>query len=347
MSSRKLTKNTLSQSPVVVGFDCGYGHVKAIHGEDFVVFPSVAAHAHALKFKADEISAKYPGHLLQDGNEEWFTGELAVRQAPASEQIILQGRDNNVEENMQFRLRMLYSALSRLIPHQNGDVVQVQIATGLPVDHMADAPAMKAAFIGRHRIETNNADFVVDITTCIVMPQPYGTIYSQQFTDEGKLNVTHATTRCGVVDIGRFTIDCALDDDGEYIDSESGSRESGVFTAQKRIADVYELRYGAKPSHAEIEHMLRHNQVLISGQPVSMTAEVYEAFKPMRAATLSLMGNLWDKALDVHRIFITGGGAVFAAEEILARYPQAVLVDNPQLSNAIGYRNYALFLAQE
>jgi hypothetical protein len=158
---------------------------------------------------------------------------------------------------------------------------------------------------------------------------------------------THAVSRAAVVDIGRFTIDCAVDDDGDFIDAESGSQESGVFTAQERISAAFEQRYGVKPTHQQIETMLRTGSLLIAGEPADFTEEVANALKPMIVATMSLMGRLWDKALDIHRIYITGGGAVFVANAIRSQYKQAVLVSNPQMSNAVGYRNYARFVLSD
>lgn len=80
------------------------------------------------------------------------------------------------------------------------------------------------------------------------MPQPYGTIYSRTLTPAGDLNPAHTFMRTGVCDVGTYTVDVALDDDGEYIISESGSVESGVFTAQERIAEI--TRTGLPPEDA-------------------------------------------------------------------------------------------------
>lgn len=330
-------------TPFVIGLDIGYGNVKAVLEDQRIVFPSVAAHSHTLKFQEDAISAKHPGEWITDGNESWFIGSLAIRQAVLSEQIQLQGRDNNAESNMRFRLRMMYAALAKLMPYGNGEIIQVIISTGLPVDHMADAESMKKAFIGRHRIDANNAGYWIDVIDCHIMPQPYGTIYAQMITDQGVMDETHAVSRVAVTDAGRFTVDCALDDDGDFIDAQSGSVEAGVHTAQERIAAAYEAKYGAKPSHTQVEDILRNGQVLIGDEPVSFVAEVEEALRPMRAATLSLMGRKWGKALDIQRIYVTGGGARFVFASIKEVYKQAILVENPQMSNAIGYRNYALF----
>lgn len=55
-----------------------------------------------------------------------------------------------------------------------------------------------------------------NVTEVRVMPQPYGTAYSQMLTPNGEINVHHTYMRTGIVDVGTYTVDIALDDDGEF-----------------------------------------------------------------------------------------------------------------------------------
>jgi plasmid segregation protein ParM len=343
----KPAPNMQRQETIAIGLDIGYGVVKAVSGTAFIKFPSVAAHAHHIKYKADEISAKYPGDELTDDDGDWFIGDLAIKQAPGDELIRLQGRTNTEDFNMAFRLRMMKVALAKIAPHQNGDVVHIVIATGLPVDHMGDAPHLKSTLMGQHRIQTNNADFIANVIDVIVMPQPTGAVYSVMFTRDGELNPYHTAQVTGVVDIGNFTVDCTLDDDGEPIDAQSGTLESGVYTAQKRISDTFEQEYGTKPTLSQIEQLLRKGFVKINGEPVNYASQVAEALKPVRDGVKTLMGRLWKKALHIDLILIVGGGAEIVDKDILQAYPQAQVAENPQFANAIGYLNYARFIAKQ
>jgi flagellar hook protein FlgE len=54
-------------------------------------------------------------------------------------------------------------------------------------------------------------------------------------TETGEINEHHTYMRTGVVDVGTYTVDLALDDNGEFVDAESGSVESGVYTCQDRF----------------------------------------------------------------------------------------------------------------
>jgi len=348
MTARKTVK---VQQPTVfvVGIDVGYGVTKAVcsaaDGSDlFVKFPSVAAYARPLKFQEDEISKKHPGERITDGNEEWFVGELAMQQTRTSEQYQLQGRDGNEAANMRFRLRMVKVALAKIFSdYKNGETVRILLATGLPVDHMSDSSALKKEFTGQFPVDTNNANFIALIDEVIVMPQPYGTIYSYMFTSDGEMNPSHNVKRVAVADFGRFTIDLAYDDNGDYIDPKSGSRTSGMYLAQEAVSDAYLRRYGVRPSLRDVEEILSKGAVTVSGETVSFEKERTDALRGVRSAGLSLMGEKWDKGLEIHRILVAGGGASSAIDDVKAAYKQAVLVPNAQMSNAIGYRNYAVY----
>lgn len=334
-------------SIITVGLDIGYGNTKGIADTGTVVFPSVAGYARDIKFSADEISGKYPGDQLTDNQGDWFVGELALKQIPEAQLLMLKGRTANEDElGMAFRLRMMYAALAKLFPYQHGDAVHIRIATGLPVDHMRDAATMKEALIGQHKISTNNANFIANITDVMVMPQPYGTLYSQQLLPNGALDPHYTAIRSAVVDVGRFTVDCALDDNGEYIDAESGSLEAGVHTVQERLAAVLEADFRQKPTYAEVEHVLRTGYHQAFGEPVDYRTEVDKALKPLRDGTLGIMNRLWGSGMGIDAVWVTGGGGDLVRAAVMKAYRQARLVKDAQISNAIGYRSYALSVAE-
>ena len=342
-------KETSAGGIHIIGLDIGYGVTKAVlSDEKLAVFPSVCGHAREIKFKRDELAQKYPGDQISDDDGGWFVGDLALTQVPTGELLKLQGRTANDDSGGNaFRARMAKAAIGKLFAgRMNGDVVHLSVATGLPVDHMPDAPALKQALIGQHLIQTDSAHFVANITEVMVMPQPYGTIYANMLTEAGDLNPCHTATRTGVVDVGNHTIDLALDDNGEYIDAESGSVEAGVHTAQQRIAAVLEQDYREKFPYRTIETVLRTGCLKAFGESRDYNREVKDALMPLRDATLALMAVKWRTGAAVDVIYLSGGGAALLQQPIKAAYRQARLVENAQLSNARGYLNYARFVAR-
>lgn len=342
---KRLTNNG---NHITVGLDIGYGVTKAIADKHSIVFPSVWGYARPIKFKADEIAARYPGDQISDDDGDWFIGDLALSQLRAGEQRNLRGRtaDEMAMGNVA-RVRLAKVAIGKMFPNMmNRDTVHVRIATGLPVDHMRDAGELKQALIGQHLIHTDSTEFIANVTDVMVMPQPYGTIYRNLLTDTGEVNPCHTFKRTGVCDVGTYTVDLAVDDDGEYIDVLSGSIEAGVYTAQEMIADAYERDFREKPGYRDVESILRSGCIRVRGQEFNYLPEVDQALEPLRAACLNVMGNHWQTGAGVDVIYLSGGGANLVYEVVKAAYPQTVLTENAQLANAQGYLNYANFEAR-
>lgn len=341
-----MVKKRLNDSTITIGLDVGYGYTKAVAGNNITtMFPSVMSHSRDIKFMADEIAAKYPGDQIVDEDGTWFIGDLAFSQSIEAELMTLRGRTAD-EENIGnvFRVRLARVAIGKLFPGlRNGEAVHIRLATGLPVDHMRDASGLKQALIGQHLIQTDTTHFIANITECMVMPQPYGTIYSRMLKPNGELDPCHTAIRTGVVDIGRYTIDVTLDDNGEYIEPESGSSEGGVFMALERIKGAVNGDYRYTPKDREAESILKTGCIRIDGDTINYQNVVQEAVEPVKDAALRLINSKWGTGRRVDAIYLSGGGAQLVHRPIKNAYKQAVLVDDSQLANARGYRNFAMF----
>lgn len=347
-SSKGKSPMTIQTTTETVGADFGYGNTKGVSSAGTIMFPSVAGHARDMKFNAEETSAKYPGDQLTDAYGDWFVGDLALKQILPDQQLMLKGRTSNADEQgMSFRLRMMSSMLAKMFPVTHGDAIHIRMATGLPVKHMRDAALMKETFIGQHPIKANNANFIANITECMVMPQPYGTLYSQQILPNGTLDPHYTAIRSCVVDVGRYTVDCAMDDNGDFIDAQSDSVEAGVHTVQERIAADMDEVFRQPANYSQVETVLRTKKFKSGTKTYDFSQEVDKAVTPLRDATLALMNRLWGSGMGIDVIYLAGGGAPLVKDVVERAYPQAVLVDSAQMSNAIGYLNYAQFIAQQ
>lgn len=345
MAKRKTkSTDTATQNGILnIGLDIGYGVVKAITDKAAITFPSVAGHARDIKFQQDYLTEKYAGDQITDDYGQWFVGELALKQLTPGELLRLRGRTaNEATMGNAFRLRLAKVAIAKLVGGVgSGDVVHVTLSSGLPVDHMADAQELKDTFLGQHLIKTDQVEMVANITDVKVMPQAYGALYAAMLTERGEINVRHTYMRTGVCDVGTYTVDIALDDDGEFVSSQSGSVEGGVYTAQERIAAMLERDYREKIPFGMIEQVLKTGYFTASGKTIDYRAEVEEALQPLRSATLNLMSEKWQRGTTVDVIYLAGGGAELVFEEVKEAYPQAKLLKDAQLANARGYLNYA------
>ncbi len=349
MGKAKATKSNCNSGGIVtIGLDIGYGVVKALTDDQAVVFPSVMGHARELKFGHETMHTKYPGDQITDDQGMWFVGDLALSQVPPGELLRLRGRTAN-ERTMgnAFRLRLAKVAIGKLMQGVwNREPVHLRIATGLPVDHMPDAGELKAALLGQHLVQTDCAELIANVIEVMVMPQPYGTAYANLLTPAGEINPRHTFMRTGVVDVGTYTVDIALDEDGEFKDAESGSVESGVFTAQERIAALLERDHRQKIPYSIIERVMRTGTFTANGRVMDYSAEVEDALAPLRSATLNLMSEKWKRGATVEVIYLSGGGAELVHEQVIEAYPQTEMVRDAQLANARGYLNYAHFVAR-
>src|SRR5579864_3902778 len=118
---------------MTIGLDVGYGVVKAVTAENVVTFPSVCGHAREIKFRADELAAKFPGDQIADDDGSWFVGDLALGQLPPGELLRLRGRTaNEATMGNVFRIRLVKAAIGKLLSGVwNREVVHIRIATGL------------------------------------------------------------------------------------------------------------------------------------------------------------------------------------------------------------------------
>lgn len=312
--------------------------------------PSVCGHAQEIKYRADEVAAKYPGDQITDDYGHWFVGDLALSQLLAGKVMSLTGRSSDEDEHVTaFRQRMMKVAVGKLLAGQfaDGEAVHLHIATGLPVDHMRDADRLREALLGQHPIRTDRAELVANVVRVQVMPQPYGTIYSRQITAQGDLDPCYTHKVTGVADMGRFTFDLTVDSDGEYLDFRSGSNEAGVYIVEQELAAAIQRDFRFQPSPKLLNDVLRTHCLRIRGNPVDYRAEVEAALKPLRDAALNLMRAKWGNADEIDVIYLTGGGAHLIYPAVREVYPQAQMVaESAQLDNARGYRNFALFSAK-
>ncbi|MDZ4768382.1 MAG: ParM/StbA family protein [Chloroflexota bacterium] len=349
MTRKQVRSGSPPPTTLVVGLDMGYGYTKAVTENYSVSFPSVIGHARTIRFNAKEIAEKYPGMSLTDGVDALFIGELALSQLNTNALRRLRSRatahDNEMATN--FRRRLMFAALGRIGEHLRiEDTVHVIISTGLPVDHMADAASLKSLLIGPHSVMTDRAAFVAHVSDVRIMPQPYGSIYSEMLLPDGALNARYTHTRTGVIDIGTYTVDLTVDDDGEFVAGSSGSLEAGIHMAEDAISEGINNRHRARATQRQIDEVLRTGYLIAYGQREDWRREVSNALKPLQDAVIALATERWDSGLNLDRVQVTGGGAPLVFDALRAIYPQAVMLPDPHLANARGYLRYARFKAR-
>lgn len=342
-----------AKAPTVlkVGLDIGYGLTKVITDNDqMFIFPSTYGDSVQLRFQKDSILARYPGDVVNHKGREYFIGNLAQAQLQEGLQLKLRGR--SADPHAEFRVRLIFAlaAIGKLfegVYTGDNEVYQVEIATGLPVRHLEDNDIFKQMLTGQHRIRTNSCDILINVINVYVMPQPYGTFYTEFLNPDGALNECYTARKTGMVDIGTYSVDLAVDEDGDYIDRLSTSNESGVYSAHERLAPAIESIIREKPTVKLVDEVLRCKCLTSAGKDYDMSEYVDDALRPLIESVLIILQNTWQAAGLFHNILVAGGGAEFVIDAIRNIYPHARIVDNPKTSNAEGYLRYLKYQDEE
>ncbi|MCA9915437.1 MAG: ParM/StbA family protein [Anaerolineae bacterium] len=329
----------------VIGLDIGYGNVKAFNGSETIKFPAIWGRATDARYESAATRTNYQNDDIFDEDGHWLVGEKARKHIPAAMQRNLRGRMMDEQAySHQARLRLAKAVFAKFFPDAaDGDVIQILLATGLPVSHMTGVQAFRDLLLQPIPIRVDDGrEFVVHPARVFVMPQPYGTFYKASLNPDGSINPHFTARRTGIFDPGTFSTDAALDDEGEFINAQSDTLEIGVSTIQNAIADEYERRHGQKPGYRDIEQGVKTGYITVRGTPEDFREVRAVAGNNLAEGAIQLAGRLWGTGADIDLVLVTGGGARFVIDRLKAQFPQAELMEDSETANAEGYRRLAL-----
>lgn len=345
-ADQSVKNDILDGATLVIGLDVGYGLVKALAwGFDPVKFRTVYGHERDLGYQKIEIMQKHPGESISTDDGDFFVGDLAAQHLPVAEQFTLAGRDDAND----IRRLMMLVVLGKMFPDLYRDEpIRVRVVTGLPVKHMRGANQLKLALMSkRELVHTDHCKFPVEIEAVSVMPQPKATLTAFSMNPDGSENPYWTFHKAAVIDNGHLTVDIATELDGDFVEAESGTVETGMSTAYKRLTDLYNDAFGEFPSQRMIEKILTGGGKFKIGRDEQQdwSTEVEEVLRPMRAATINLCRETLGKATE-HEFIANIGGPAPAVHSLIAReYKGTIMPQFAQTTNALGYLHYGGFIA--
>ena len=181
-----------------VGIDVGYSAVKCFSPNMTAQFPSFA-------IKVDNIGTigTLPGSYILytdlETGENWLVGQAAQEElssrSPNSSDAVLFGRDRYYNESFRVLLRTGLGISSRPSPLGSPEGKKMKIMTGLPPAYQEeDSPVLRSVFAGRHHFSLtigNSKPAVFDFTLSEddvnIVSQPFGTLYTVAFDNNGKI----------------------------------------------------------------------------------------------------------------------------------------------------------------
>lgn len=316
------------------GANFGHGYTKYVvidrHGvEHTVIFPSMIGQA---RIGVAGALGELP--TVEAGGASWWTGEDA-QFAPSPLTILSQQR----LEDRTFLPALVQGALARLAQQAPtlGDA-QSFCVTGLPAAWVAD-PAKRQALGARLR--EGHAGYA----RIRAIAEPLGPIYAALLDTHGQIvgNPDLQTAQVGIVDLGQLTVDVAVVRQLTPVPSSLQTFQLGMAEPLGQIRALLSSRFDRDFSLFEVDQIVRAGAVTLRGRRHALPQGWDRALIENGAAIAARLGEAWRGGGQLDAVIVAGGGAEQETiiDAILARFPHAEVLDEPQLSVAQGYARLA------
>lgn len=318
------------------GVNIGHGFVKyVIVGPDGserlpIVFPAQIARA------GRAVSgALARAESVTMGDDFWWIGEDAGLGQP----LTLLSQERLIDPV--FIPALLKGALARLGAHTGAGGVCV---TGLPASWARDEE--KARALGE-RLRAAAPGY----RSIRVIPEPLGLVYAALLDGAGQVagDLALSGGRIGVLDLGHHTDDVCVVDKLRPIDSSLATFQTGTARPLTLLMDQLAELVERPLTLAETDAAVRAGAFRVSGRSCALPSHWDRPFRENGEALAARLVERWGRGTDLDAILVGGGGAELApkVQAIRARFPHAVVVEQPQTAIARGYARLARRLAGE
>jgi plasmid segregation protein ParM len=315
----------------IIAIDVGYSTVKAASASGKrVLFPSVVSPARDLALA--DLSKNGTGHQVEVRNlagevKSYFVGELALREGGRAATFTLE-RQKHLHPNHD----VLLLAAARLL---NAGVGATLVA-GLPVAYYrAQKDELSRYLMGLHaNVSVDGLPFIrISFGKAIVYPQAAGALLTAP-------DLPGSGLVC-ILDVGYKTSDYVTAEvaNGQVkpVSSLCGSLEIGVFAAEEILAGYYQAKTGAPASPVRLPEILRNGKAFFRGKEIDFSSEAKNAREAVSQTIVDqLLANLGNRADEVARFYLAGGGAE-ALPELERLLPGAARLPEAQWANALGF----------
>ncbi|RMH36687.1 MAG: ParM/StbA family protein [Nitrospirae bacterium] len=319
-ASQKSKQPKPSPTPVPIGLDVGYGFVKVVTPDSRITFPSLVAPVNSSDLM---LPFCQPEELVAVQGQRYLVGQPAIKST-------FRFRDQWDSWWYSPAFTALLAKAKSVIP--KGAI----IVSGLPL----------------HTYNSENAQQINDIIgthlhakTTRTVAQGLGAYFALATS---KPEYTNA--KIILVDIGSRTTELIALSASRCIPQQCRGLVLGTQSLFSQLADDLSKQYGRNTDPFEVEHaIIEHTPLVIRTttlQPSDLIKHLTPLFEDFLTRIHQEMVSLWgiadlhnptSVAPDFDHMVFTGGGARLLKNLILARYPHAVIPDQPQASNAYGF----------
>lgn len=323
----------------IIGLDLGYSYVKLVRGvgaRDFVIIPSVVGTPDVSRFSVNETST-----IILEKPQHVQVGAGAIAQSQ-----FLERREDRDWIGSDMWYNLFLAAMTEVSQATN---LPVNIVTGLPLAYFGDRDkaAMKERLIGRHSVQrAGRGRQEIVVNDCRVVPQPFGTLFTLAMDDDGNcLNAEIAGGRIAGIDIGGKTTNVLYTVALSEQRRKSTSIPLGAWDIVRRLGSYLTETYpGLSLRDHEIAELVKGGTFSYKGNKVDVMAEVQAIVQPMADQVIAEATKLWNGAVDLDAIFITGGGAYLMGKALQEHFGYAKIVPDPVKANALGYWRFGRYV---
>lgn len=286
-----------------------------------LMFSSVVSPARALSDEKEQVRAALDTVTI-NGNQYW-TGTTAELQG--SNQNVVGLSDNWIDTVDHWAL--FRSAIERLQNLGFENVDQGVVVLGLP---SKQSDTHKQRLIERAKEYTR--------ARIMVIPQPYGPYYQELLSVNGETKPGRDMSKesWGMIDIGRYTTDFLLIQDGRMIESGRDSC-NGITVAVEALRKLLASKKSIIASSLETEDALQKGVIRDFGNDVDIGPLIAEAATGIQSEIISTAKSIFESRVRrLNGVMVAGGGANLLADELKKLWPSVKVVENPRMSIADG-----------
>ena len=270
-----------------IGIDVGYSAVKCFSPNMVAQFPSFA-----MKVENTGTIGVLPNSYILytdlENGDTWLVGqaaqdELSSRSSNSSEAILF-GRDRYYNDSFRVLLRTGLGISSKASQLGDPQGKKMKIMTGLPPAYQEeDSPVLRSAFTGRHHFSLRvgngkpvDFDFTLDAEDINIVSQPFGTLYTVAFDNNGRIPEGHKdylNRNILIFDPGFGTFDLFSVKNHKLGSSETFD-DLGMKQVLKNTIDRIYKEYGVRYTIAAFQNCLEKGTVTVSDRRKRTSDEI-------------------------------------------------------------------------
>lgn len=319
---------------MIIAGDIGYSHTKGATDGRRTIFPSIVGEVQQAHLNWD--LAKRDGYIqihTQEG--AWLVGEAALEQSGMQTR-----RQDRHWINTPEYLALVLAAVTELTEATG---ITLNLITGLPIAYFADRQALVQRLKGNHQVKRlARRSQKIDIANVIVLPQGLAAVLAEALDERGKIQPGPvAEGIVGLLDIGGHTVGMATFKELREIARQTASVDAGLWEPLTEIGKRINSAYPGQEvrGHAVIE-AVKAGVIRHYGEERDISGIVRDVFRPFARRIIAEASQVWGSTAQLDVLLIAGGGAELIGPVLLAEYPHAQIVHNPQWANVTGYLKF-------